>query len=115
MSRNGTLITERDAALTSGSGAASVLASGIGACTLGVLAIAADKSQAIRIALIFYKPTGPLSGVTTATVLIWLAVWAVLEWRWRKREIEMGRVNLVAYILAGLGLLLTFPPFADIF
>ena len=77
--------------------------------------IAADKSAAIKSSLIFYKPTGPLSGVTTVAILIWLFTWVVLEWRWRQKTVALARINIIAFLLLGLGFLLTFPPIADIF
>jgi hypothetical protein len=97
------------ASLTNGSGAAAILAAGIGSFTLAVLAAAGDKSTAIKNALIFYKPTGALSGVTTTAILIWLAIWGVLEWRWRDRTVALGRINVVAFLLLG------FPPVVDLF
>jgi hypothetical protein len=100
--------------LTNGSGAAAILAAGLGAFALAVLASAADKSAHIASSLIFYKPTGPLSGVTTAAILIWLFTWGVLAWRWRNRTVRAGRVNAAALILLGLSFLLTFPPIADL-
>jgi hypothetical protein len=65
--------------------------------------------------MVFYKPTGPLSGVTTSAILVWLATWAILNLRWRGRSVAAARVSVVALILLGLGLLLTFPPVADLF
>ena len=32
-----------------------------------------------------YKPTGPLSGVSTAAIVMWLAAWAMLHYRWQGR------------------------------
>ncbi len=103
------------AGLTNGSGAAAILAAGIGAFALAVLAIAADKVTSIQPLMAFYKPTGPLSGVTTAAILIWLFAWSILEWRWRNRTVAAGRTNAFALILLGLSLLLTFPPVVDLF
>jgi hypothetical protein len=100
---------------TNGSGAAAILAAGVGAAALGVLAVLGDKSAVVKSAMIFYKPTGPLSGVTTVAILVWLACWAVLEWRWRNRSVALGRVCLVALVLLGVGVLLTFPPVGDLF
>jgi hypothetical protein len=97
-----------------GSGAAAVLAAGIGAFALAVIAIAADRVAWVKSAMVFYKPTGPLSGVTTTAMIVWLAVWAVLEGRWRKKEVAIGRIGTVAFVLLALGLLLTFPPLADL-
>jgi hypothetical protein len=101
-------------ALTNGSGAAAILAAGIGAFALGVLAILADQMTSLKNTMIFYKPTGPLSGVTTTAILIWLVAWGILEWRWRNRTIAIRRTNAIALVLLCLGLLLTFPPFADL-
>lgn len=101
--------------LTNGSGAAATLAAGVGSFALAVLACAGDKSTTVKSSLVFYKPTGPLSGVTTAAVLIWLFTWAILEWRWRNRTVAAGRIRAVALALLGLALLLTFPPIVDLF
>lgn len=98
-----------------GSGAAAILSAGIGSFALAFLAIAGDKSAAIRSSLIFYKPTGPLSGVTTSAILIWLATWAILEWRWRKRTVAVRPIATAALALLGLSLILTFPPVVDLF
>jgi hypothetical protein len=100
--------------LTNGSGAAAILSAGVGAFALAVLASAADKSAHIASSLIFYKPTGPLSGVTTAAILIWLFTWGILGWRWRNKTVPAGRTNAAALILLGLSFLLTFPPIADL-
>ncbi len=102
-------------ALTNGSGAAALLSAGIGAFALAIIALAADKSAAIKSGLIFYKPTGPLSGVTTVAILIWLFTWAVLEWRWRNKTVALARINIIAFLLLGFSFLFTFPPIADIF
>ena len=101
-------------ALTNGSGAAAILSAGVGVFALAVLAIAGDKSPHIARSLIFYKPTGPLSGVTTTAILIWLFTCGILEWRWRNKTVRAGRINAVALILLGLSFLLTFPPIADL-
>jgi hypothetical protein len=101
--------------LTNGSGAAAILAAGIGTLALAVLACAGDKSAAVKSSLIFYKPTGPLSGVTTAAILTWFFTWGILEWRWRNRTVAAGRITAVALALLGLSLLLTFPPVVDLF
>ena len=105
----------RESGPYNGSGAAAVLAAGIGAFSLAVLAITADKVDSIKRLMVFYKPTGPLSGVTTSAIFVWLVAWAVLHASWRGRSVAAARVNTVAFILLGLSLLLTFPPLADFF
>jgi hypothetical protein len=97
-----------------GGGAAALLAAGIGSLMVALFALAADKSAAIKSAMIFYKPTGPLSGVTTCAVVGWLLCWAILHWRWSRRMVSLGGVSKAALILLGLSLLLTFPPIADL-
>jgi hypothetical protein len=102
-------------ALTNGSGAAAILSAGIGSFAVAVLALAADKSTSIKSMLIFYKPTGPLSGVSTAAILIWLLTWVILEFRWARKTVSLSRINLAAFLLLALSFLLTFPPVGDLF
>lgn len=109
------VVSSGNSTLTNGSGAAAILAAGVGCFALAVLACIGDKSAYIKSLLVFYKPTGPLSGVTTGAILIWVLTWGILEWRWRNRSLVMGRINAVALGLLVLGLLLTFPPLADLF
>ncbi|MGD1107505.1 MAG: hypothetical protein ABR865_10710 [Terracidiphilus sp.] len=98
-----------------GAGAAAVLAAGIGSFLVAVFAILADKAASIKSLMNFYKPTGPLSGVTTCAIVAWLAVWLILHRRWSWRNVEVGRVVAAAFILLFLSFLLTFPPIADLF
>lgn len=103
------------AAQTNGAGAAAVLAAGIGSFLLAVFAIIGDKSAAAKSFFIFSKPTGPLSGVTTSAIIIWIAIWIVLHLRWRGRSVKLARINAIAITLLVLAVLLTFPPIADLF
>lgn len=102
-------------AVPNGSGAAAILAAGIGTFALPVLAIAADHIAWFHGLMVFYKPTGPLSGVTTCGIIIWVVGWAVLERQWRKKTVAVGHISAAALALLGAGLLLTFPPLADFF
>jgi hypothetical protein len=103
------------ASCPNGAGAAAILAAGIGAFLVAVFAILADQSAAIKSLMVFWKPTGPLSGVTTCAIVLWLAAWAILHARWRNQSVALTRVNAAAFALLILGLLLTFPPIADLF
>lgn len=97
-----------------GAGAAAILAAGAGSLALGVLALAGDASPWLRARLVLWAPTGPLSGVSSGAILIWLVLWAVLAWRWSGREVNLARVNLAAFSMLIASLLLTFPPFMDL-
>ena len=112
--RHQALRKEQDRNLSNGSGAAAVLAAGIGCFCVGFFAVLADKSPAIKSLMIFFRPTGPLSGVTTCAILVWLFSWAVLHARWQSRTVALARIATVALILLGLGILLTFPPIGDL-
>ena len=107
--------TTASPALTNGSGAAALLSAGIGSFALAVLAIAADKSVLIKSHLVFYKPTGPLTGVTTTAIILWLATWTILELRWQKKSVALARISAIALVLLILSIALTFPPIADLF
>jgi hypothetical protein len=115
MNLSGPAANSKLQAMTNGSGAAAILSAAIGAFALAILALAADNSAALKSMLTFYKPTGPLSGVTTAAILVWLLTWVILEWRWAKKTVALGQVSIVAFTLLVLSFLLTFPPIADLF
>ena len=100
--------------LPNGQGAAAILAAGIGTAVLGVLALVNDASASFGKLMVFSKPTGGLSGVTTVTIVVWLLAWLVLNRLWRGRSIAMGPVSAVAFVGLAIGLLLTFPPFMDL-
>ena len=108
-----TLDTERDP-IPNGSGAAAILAAGIGCAAMGILAFANDASEAIGKLLVFYKPTGGLSGVTTLAIVVWFASWVVLGTMWRGRNVGLGAVGLLAFAGLAVGFLLTFPPVMDL-
>jgi hypothetical protein len=103
------------AARPSGAGAAAVLAAGVGSLALAVLAMAADRSATLQHLMVWYRPTGPLSGVTTSAIIVWLGVWGTLTVRWGKREVALRPICAISLALLVLGLLLTFPPLADLF
>jgi hypothetical protein len=100
--------------IPNGSAAAAILAAGIGIFVFAVTAFAGDKSPAIKSALIFYKPTGPLSGVAAIGVVCWILCWAVLEWCWGKKTVSGKSVCTASLVLLALSLLLTFPPIVDL-
>jgi hypothetical protein len=100
--------------IPNGPGAAAIVAGGIGSFALGIFAFAGDAVPAIRSAFVFWPPTGPLSGVTTTAIVVWLAAWYGLSRRWRSREVNLVRVNVASFLMLIAALLLTFPPFMDL-
>jgi len=100
--------------LPNGPGAAAILSAGIGSAALGVFALAGDAFPAINRLFTFYKPSGALSGVSTVAVIVWLIAWYVLARRWATETVAMAQVNIVAFLLLAVGLLLTFPPVMDL-
>ena len=105
---------EAAGATANGPAAAAVLSAGIGGFILGVLSIAGDAFRGVAHALNFWNPTGPLSGVTDITIIVWLVSWFTLSRLWGRRNLELRRVNLATVLLFIVGLLLTFPPFMDL-
>jgi hypothetical protein len=98
-----------------GPAAAAVLAAGVGSFTLGILTIATSHSEAMKTSLAFYKPTGPLSGVTTVAIGLWLALWILLDRLWFRRNLQPRTITIVSIALVGLSVLATFPPIGDLF
>jgi hypothetical protein len=100
--------------LPNGPAGAAILSAGVGCSVLGILALAGDASKAIAKLLTFYLPTGPLSGVSSLAILVWLVTWFVLASRWRTKTVAIAKVNVTAFLLLAIGILLTFPPFVDL-
>ena len=100
--------------LPNGPAAAAILSAGIGCFALSVFAVVAVASKPAARFFTFYLPTGPLSGVTAAAILLWLVAWFVLARLWHNKNVAIAKVNAVAFVLLLLGVLLTFPPFADL-
>jgi len=100
--------------LPNGPGAAAILSAGIGCFLLSVFAVVADASKPVARFFTFYVPTGPLSGGTTTAIFLWLVTWMALARMWRHRTIALAKINIAAFAFLLLGILLTFPPFADL-
>jgi hypothetical protein len=94
-----------------GPAAAAILAAGIGSAALGLAVILVEMSPGtIKPLLNLYNPVGPLSGKTTVAVVVYALAWLCLGLWARDRNVNFGRWALAAFILLGVGLLLTFPP-----
>lgn len=101
--------------IPSGSAAAALIASGIGAFVIGLLTTGAVISEGLKNALNWYNPAGPLTGKTGVGILVWLIVWAVLHNRWKDEEVTLGSIFTWTLVLIALGLILTFPPVFEAF
>jgi hypothetical protein len=101
--------------LPNGLAAAALLAGGIGSFAVGLMTTLSEAVASLGPVLTFVKPVGPLSGKTTVAVIIWLIAWVALGWIWKDKDVDFGKVSLWAFILLGLGLLGTFPPFFELF
>jgi hypothetical protein len=101
-------------AIQNGPAGAAILSAGVGCVSLGICAWLGDAFPAIARIFDFYAPTGPLSGVTTTAIIIWLVSWGILAKAWRGKSLPLGMINMIAYLLLGAGALLTFPPFGDL-
>jgi hypothetical protein len=85
--------------LPNGPAAAAILAAGAGCAALGVLAVAADAAKLIVRLLTFYLPTGPLSGVSSVAILLWLLMWLLLAKRWKTKTVAIGKISAAAFLL----------------
>jgi hypothetical protein len=107
-------MVEQQATPPNGAAAAALLSAAIGSFALGVLALIADAFGTVGRAFSIWRPTGPLSGVTDAAIIVWLITWFTLSRRWAGRDLTFGRINRIAIALFAAALLLTFPPFMDL-
>lgn len=95
--------------------AAAVLATGIGAFTLGLLTTLSEASEGVHDFLEFSDDVGPLSGKTILAVAAYLASWAILHVVWRRENRALRPILIVAVVLVLLGVVGTFPTFFQAF
>lgn len=101
--------------LIAGVVAATLIATGIGALTLGVLTTLAEASTGIKDFLQFNDRVGPLSGKTVLAAVAYFTSFAVLGVVWKDKQLALRAVLVAAAVLVALGLLGTFPPFFQAF
>jgi hypothetical protein len=101
--------------LSTGPAAAAMLSAGIGAFTMGLMTTASEASADLANALKFYGPSGPLSGKTTVAIIVWLVSWLILGSIWKNKDSNLRSIFTWTLVLVGLGILLTFPIFFDLF
>ena len=137
-SRNGPVaVIEPEEAMTApeiatkpnGPVAAGFIAAGVGTLVIGLGVVLNEASATIKEAIGFDfnaflrfdanyglgQGVGPLSGKVTLAVIAFAATWLVLGYVWRGREVPFQRVFRTSLALIGLGFLMTFPPFFELF
>ncbi len=97
--------------------AAALLSGAIGSAVLGVVTFANQVAPASAFSqwLVWYKPVGALAGKSSLSIIAFLLAWAVLGWLWRQQEMRISRIAVISFILLGIGLIGTFPPFWVLF
>ena len=75
----------------------------------------AELFKPVSEALNWWKPAGALTGKASVAVAVFLGTWLLFHLALRYRDVNFGRVAVVASILLGLGLMGTFPPFFELF
>jgi hypothetical protein len=99
----------------SGPAAAVVLAAGVACFTLGLLSVLTAASGVVSDALTLSDGVGDVSGVSTATALVFFASWGALTFVWRRANPSLALVAAVSAALVAAGLLGTFPPVFNAF
>jgi hypothetical protein len=104
-----------EAVVTTGPAAAAMIAGGTGAFVIGLMTTLAEASEVIKNALNWLKPVGPLSGKTAVGVLVWLIAWFLLNTVMKDKDSDLVKAFTITIALIVAGLLLTFPPFFELF
>jgi hypothetical protein len=95
--------------------AAVMLATGIGGLVLGVLTVLSEASEGIHEFLEFSERVGPLSGKTIFATLAFLIGWGGLYVALRDRDVQWRPLIVALIALLTVALVLTFPPFFQLF
>ena len=95
--------------------AAALLATGIGAFTLGFLTTLSEASTGVHDFLQFTDEVGPLGGKTILAVIAYFGSWAALHALWRRQNPVLRPILIAAAALVALGILGTFPVFFQAF
>jgi hypothetical protein len=99
--------------IPNGAAAAAILAAGVGCLSVSVCAWLGDAIPTIAHLFNWYPPTGPLSGVSTTAITLWLIVWVTYHRRWKGKTVPMGVIGTISMICMGVGFLLSYPPIGD--
>ncbi len=106
---------ESGSAHIDGPPAAGLMATGIGALTLGLFTTLAEASSGIKDFLQMDDEVGSLSGKTILAAVAYLLSFVVLGLVWRGKTFPLRAILIAAGVLVLLGVLLTFPPIFQAF
>lgn len=95
--------------------AAVMLATGIGVLVLGILTTLGEASTGLHEFLEFSERVGALSGTTIFAVIAFVVSWGGLHMALRDRDLQGRPVITALIVLVAIGLVLTFPPFFQLF
>jgi hypothetical protein len=101
--------------VSTGVAAATFIAGGIGALTLGLMTTGAVLSEGLSNFLNWWNPAGPLSGKTGISILAWLISWVILNNLWKDKDSDLAKAFTMTLVLIVLGFILTFPPVFEAF
>lgn len=101
--------------LRTGPAAAATIAAGVGVFLYGLFITLAAASGGFNEAMRWSTAVGPLIGKTALGVIVWLIAWAALYFPLRRRNFGLGLALTIMIVLIVLGLILSFPPFFDLF
>jgi len=90
--------------------AAALLAGGIGSAVLGLATLGVEASAAIKTAMNWYNPVGPLMGKSSLGIIAFFLSWGILNNMWKDKETNFNRIAIVSIALVAVGLIFTFPP-----
>jgi hypothetical protein len=96
---------------------AAFIASGIGTFALGLMIILTEMKAGagLKAALTWVGPVGPLSGKTGVAVIAFVVSWVALHFAFKNRAITLTTAFVITLVLVGLGVLMSFPPFFELF
>ena len=96
---------------------AAFIASGIGATVLGLMIVLTEMKAGagLKAALTWVGPVGPLSGKTGVAVIAFIVSWVGLHFAFKRWAVTLTTSFIIAVVLLVLGLLMSYPPFFDLF
>ncbi len=109
------MASNQDTKMKNGPAAAALVAGGIGAIAYAIFIILSEGVESVGHALNWYNPSGNLSGKSTMMVIVWLISWAILNNKWKDRDVDFKKTATIALTLLIVGTLLTVPPVFDFF